>query len=115
MGIWITVGKSRVSDVVAHQPKRLEPFVGNPRQPMPAGLAYRVEDYIELVDWTCRQIRDDKRGNIDVDQPPILDRLGIETEHWLYLTQHYQSSFKSLVGTASVSYTHLTLPTTPYV
>ena len=90
----------RVPDVLAHQPKRLEPFVGNPRQPMPAGLAYRVEDYLELVDWTGRQIREDKRGRIDDDQPPILDRLGIETEHWLYLTQHYQSSFKSLVGTA---------------
>ena len=89
----------RVPDVVAHQPKRLEPFVGNPRQPMPAGLAYRVEDYIELVDWTGRQIREDKRGRIDDDQPPILERLGIETEHWLYLTQYYQSSFKSLVGT----------------
>ena len=89
----------RVPDVVAHQPKRLEQFVGNPRQPMPAGLAYRVEDYIELVDWTGRQIREDKRGRIDDDQPPILERLGIETEHWLYLTQHYQSSFKSLVGT----------------
>ena len=82
------------------QPKRLEPFVGNPRQPMPAGLAYRVEDYIELVDWTGRQIREDKRGRIDDDHPPILDRLGIETEHWLYLTQHCQSSFKLLVGTA---------------
>ena len=90
----------RVPDVVAHQPKRLEPFVGNPRQLMPAGLAYRVEDYLELVDWTGRQIREDKRGRIDDDQPAILDRLGIETEHWLYLTQHYQSSFKSLVGTA---------------
>ena len=90
----------RVSDVVAHQSKRLEPFVGNQRQPMPAGLAYRVEDYIELVDWTGRQIREDKRGRIDDDHPPILDRLGIEAEHWLYLTQHYQSSFKSLVGTA---------------
>ena len=67
---------------------------------MPAGVAYRVEDYIELVDWTGRQIREDKRGRIDDDQPAILDRLGIETEHWLYLTQHYQSSFKSLVGTA---------------
>ena len=90
----------RVPGLVAHQPKRLEPFVGNPRQPMPAGLAYRVEDYLELVDWTGRQIREDKRGRIDDDQPAILERLGIETEHWLYLTQHYQSSFKSLVGTA---------------
>ena len=89
----------RVPDVLAHQPKRLEPFVGNPREPMPDGLAYRVEDYIELVEWTGRQIREDKRGRIDDDQPPILERLGIETEHWLYLTQHYQNCFKSLVGT----------------
>ena len=47
-----------------------------------------------------RKIREDKRGRIDDDQPPILDRLGIETEHWLYLTQHCQSSFKLSVGTA---------------
>ena len=66
---------------------------------MPAGLPYGVEDYHELVDWTGRQIREDKRGRIDGDQPLILDRLGIDTEHWLYLTQYYQSSFKSLVGT----------------
>ena len=90
--------KGRTPDMIAHQPRRLEPFVGNPRLPMPAGLAYRVEDYLELVDWTGRLIRDDKRGQIDGNLPAILDRLGIETKHWLYLTQHYQSSFKSLVG-----------------
>ena len=89
----------RAPTVIAHQPKQLKRFVGNPRQPMPAGLAYRVEDYLELVDWTGRQIREDKGGRIEDDQPAILVRLGIETEHWLYLTQHYQSSFKSLVGT----------------
>ena len=51
-----------IVDVIAYQPKRLEPFAGNPRQAMPAGIAYRVEGYLELVDWTGRQIRDDKRG-----------------------------------------------------
>jgi REP element-mobilizing transposase RayT len=86
--------------VVAHQPSGLEPFVGNPRQPMPAGLPYQLKDYLELVDWTGRQIREDKRGRIEDDEPPILSRLGIEPAHWLYLTQHYESSFKSLVGSA---------------
>ena len=66
---------------------------------MTAGLAYRLEDYLELVDWTGRQIRDDNRGSIDGDQPLILERFGIETVRWLYLTQYYQSSFKSSVGT----------------
>ena len=44
--------KGRTPNVVAHQPRRLEPFVGNNRQPMPAGLTYHVEDHFELVDWT---------------------------------------------------------------
>lgn len=44
--------KGRTPNVVAHQPRRLEPFVGNTRQPMPAGLTYHVEDHFELVDWT---------------------------------------------------------------
>lgn len=90
--------QGRTHDVLAHQPKRLEPFVGNLRREMPAGLPYRVKDYLELVDWTGRQIREDKRGFIGSDMPPMLDRLGIDPEHWLYLTQHYESSFKSLVG-----------------
>ena len=89
---------SGTKNTVAHRPSGLEPFAGNPRQPMQAGLAYRLEDYLELVDWTGRQIREDKRGRIEDDEPPILDRLGIEPAHWLYLTQHYESSFKSLVG-----------------
>ena len=48
-------------------------------------LIVRLIDYIELVDWTGRIIRDDKRGAINETAPPILQR--------------------------PVSYTHLTLPT----
>ena len=87
-------------EVIAHQPKYVQRYVGNPRQEMPSGLAFQLEDYLELVDWTGRQIREDKQGQIDADSPSILERLGIEPEHWLYLTQHYRSSFKSLVGSA---------------
>ncbi|MEX1216608.1 transposase [Saccharospirillum sp.] len=83
-----------------HQPKSLFPFVGYPRQDMPAGLPFRLQDYLELVDWTGRQIRDDKRGNINNSIPPILERLNIDAEHWVYNTQHFESQFKSLVGTA---------------
>jgi hypothetical protein len=71
-------------NAVAHQPVGLELFGGNPRQPMPAGLAYRLEDYLKLVDWTGRQIREDKRGRIEDEVPPILNRLGIASAHWLY-------------------------------
>ncbi len=83
-----------------HQPKLLFPFAGYPRQDMPAGLPFRLQDYLELVDWTGRQLRDDKRGSIDNGIPPILERLNIDAEHWIYNTQHFESQFKGLVGTA---------------
>lgn len=40
------------------------------------------EDYLQLVDWTGRQIRHDKRGSIDQTLPPILERLNIDREAW---------------------------------
>ncbi len=83
-----------------HQPKKLFPFVGYPRQDMPTGLPFRLQDYLELVDWTGRQLRDDKRGSIDNGIPPILERLNIDAEHWVYNTQHFESQFRGLVGTA---------------
>lgn len=81
------------------QPKGLMPFVGNPRNDMPKGLPFKVEDYLELVDWTGRILREDKRGNIPADYPPILERLQIDPKHWLYMTKEFESSFKGLVGT----------------
>jgi hypothetical protein len=80
------------------QVKSLLAFAGNPREPMPKGLPFRLTDYIELVDWTGRIIREDKRGNINGQLPPILDRLQMDPKLWLYTTQHFESQFKGLVG-----------------
>lgn len=80
------------------QPQQLMPFAGNPREPMPCGLPFRLEDYLELVDWTGRAIRDDKRGSIKQTLPPILERLDIEQKHWLFMTTQFESRFKSMVG-----------------
>jgi hypothetical protein len=79
-------------------PSGLLPFAGYPRQEMPKGLPLRLQDYLELVDWTGRAILENKRGYIPEDQPPILDRLKIDPQHWLYMTQHFESRFKGLVG-----------------
>ena len=65
---------------------------------MPFGLPFRLTDYLELVDWTGRQIRQDKRGAIHSKLPPILARLGIEDENWLELTTSFEANFKDLVG-----------------
>ena len=36
------------------------------------GIPFKLEDYIDLVDWTGRIIRDDKRGAISSSLPPIV-------------------------------------------
>jgi hypothetical protein len=82
----------------ADTPSGLQPFVGYPRQDMPKGLPFRLMDYLELVDWTGRAILANKPGYIPDHQPPILERLQIEPRHWLYMTQHFESRFKGLVG-----------------
>ncbi len=82
------------------QAEGLLPFVGNPRQNMPNGLPFRLTDYLELLDWTGRVMRDDKKGAIAKDIPPILAELNIDPQHWCYLSRHFERQFKSLVGTA---------------
>ncbi|MCU7866021.1 MAG: transposase [Candidatus Thiodiazotropha sp. (ex Lucinoma borealis)] len=79
-------------------PRGLQPFVGYPRQDMPKGLPFRINDYLALVDWTGRAILEHKRGHIPGNQPPILERLQIDPKHWLYMSQHFESRFKGLVG-----------------
>lgn len=82
----------------ASQPKSLLPFVGNLKQPVPRGLIFSLTDYIELVDWTSRAIRDDKRGATAEGTPPILQRLSISTSHWIELSSHFESRFKGIAG-----------------
>lgn len=40
-------------------------------------------------------MRNDKRGGIDEKLPPILQ---FEADNWYYLTNHFQSKLKGLVG-----------------
>jgi len=87
-------------DQYKQQLQNLMPFAGNPRKNIPKGLPFRLTDYMELVDWSGRIIREGKRGSISEQASPILQRLNIEIKHWHYLTQHYESSFKGLVGSA---------------
>jgi len=51
----------------------LLPFAGNPRQDMPEGIQMRLTDYLDLVDWTGRQIRENKRGSISEAEPAIME------------------------------------------
>lgn len=92
--------QSQTPNSIDQQPIDLLPFAGNPRQDIPEGLPFRYTDYLELVDWTGRILRDDKRGAIPAELPAILTRLNMDARHWVTLTRDFESPFKTLVGCA---------------
>lgn len=47
------------------------------------GIIFTLNHYLELVDSTGRAIRDDKRGFIGSDLPPILKRLKVSNKDWM--------------------------------
>ncbi len=95
--------KSRVAEAKkGKQPKMLLPFVGNPRQAMPKGLAFELKDYLELIEMTGRCIRADKAGHIEENQPVLLTRLNINPENWLTLTKDFRKLFHGAVGHSDV-------------
>ena len=42
-----------------------------------------LAEYLELLDWTGRQVKPGKRGSVAKKVPPILDRLNLSAELWL--------------------------------
>lgn len=92
--------KSKKPNQTNQQPENVLPFVGNPRKNMPKGLPFRLTDYIELVDWSGRILRKNKRGVISDSTPTILQRLNINLDNWQHLNQHFETTFKGFVGSA---------------
>jgi REP element-mobilizing transposase RayT len=56
--------------------------------------------YLELLDWTGRQVREGKRGVIPDHILPILESLDVNTERWVKTVEHYGSLFHRLVACA---------------
>ncbi len=61
-------------------------------------LPIRLEDYLELLDWTGRIIREDKRGSIPAHLAPILERLHINADNWLATIRDFESGFGCVIG-----------------
>ncbi len=49
--------------------------------------------YAQLVDWTGRQVRADKRGAIPPQLPAIFERLATDVDNWLMDTQYFEEVF----------------------
>ncbi len=62
------------------------------------GIPYALKDYLELVDWTGRIVRPDKRGFIPSDTPKILHKLGLDPHSWVETVQGFSSRFHTFIG-----------------
>ncbi len=74
----------------------LKPFQIRSRQE--GGIPFALADYFELVEWAGRSLRDDKRGAIAGQLPPILERLGINPNAWLGTMKPHGNRFVLGVG-----------------
>ena len=98
-----TAVKVRIKALESHHPIRptIEDFVGSNSETI--GLPFRLMDYLKLVDWTGRILRNDKRGAIDSDLPPILKRLSITQDAWQLLTTKFEDQFHNWVGSEHIT------------
>jgi len=67
----------------------------------PEHIPYSFIEYIQLVDWTGRQIKTGKRGVIPNMVPPILTRLNINTAAWINNCEGLERNFHRVIGSAS--------------
>lgn len=72
----------------------------SPRRASEKGfLAVSLRAYLELLDWTGRQIQSGKRGSIPAHLKPILTRLGLDTARWCSVVIQFEKCFKRAAGT----------------
>ena len=57
-----------------------------------------LDQYLQLLDWTGRQIRRDKPGVISGDLKPILERLDCTVDSWLDLVRNFRRRFRTEAG-----------------
>ncbi len=84
---------------ICHSPTHLLPFSENEQPDAPdSALPFDFLDYLSLVDWTGRAVREDKRGAIPEGLTPILLRLSIEPENWLDSVSQFESRYRRVMG-----------------
>lgn len=93
-------GRSAIKEHESQAP--LMPFADVVNESTSANvLPYRFADYIQLVDWTGRVAREDKRGSISANLPPILQRLNIQPEQWLKAACSIEQGFCKAIGSVA--------------
>lgn len=61
-------------------------------------LGMTFEQYLKLLDWSGRQLKEGKTGSIPRHLAPILERLQINSTLWLKLVSEFDQLFTKVVG-----------------
>jgi len=62
------------------------------------GVPFSLVDYFELIDWSGRAVRSDKRGANPPNISPILHKLGVNEKEWANNVNHFGRRFYHAVG-----------------
>lgn len=63
-----------------------------------SGLPFGYWSYLELLEWTGRAVRHDKRGYIPAHIAPLLERLQIDKREWVGSVRHLSRRFHRVIG-----------------
>ena len=66
------------------------------------GIPFKLKDYLELVDWAGRAIKENKRGYIPSGMPPILTRLGMQAIPVLAYLKKQEKHTSAALGPVSM-------------
>ena len=85
---------------IAEAPKReaVREKVTSRRASNKGCLPMALGDYLQLLDWTGRQIRTDQRGTMPTNLESMFERLGISAELWVDCVVNFRRWFRSSVG-----------------
>ena len=84
------IGKRRHGDSGCPVPGLMPFRAGRGNDERNASLPFALRDYIELVDWTGRIVRQDKKGFIPKDTPAMLSTLRLTQAQWRMLALEIQ-------------------------
>ena len=63
-------------------------------------LPITSEDYLDLIDWSARRTRGDKRGRVDSAEPPVLRKLGLSEHQWHQQMLGTETHYWRAIGSA---------------
>ena len=82
--------------------KPLAVFEGPVKNTVQGEILFSLHDYLELVDYTGRVIRPDKRGVIPINLPSILQRIQVDKSSWLRNATQFESIYASQFSKARI-------------